>query len=236
MQSPHFARQPKANVDEVARAIGSDSGIGPKFLKSSVGFGGSCFQKDILNLSYLCRHFDLPEVAHYWDQVIVMNDFQKRFVQRILDQMFNTVSGKKIAVLGYAFKKDTNDLRESPAIAICRRLLEEKASIRLYDPQVSQSAILESLGMGQFEYGILVFFAIRSKRRVWGQTLLPCLPNGKSSRRLILKKFINPCKSQLTHLTVETSELKKAQGNWIPSLRNRTSLRQIRSPVCEPVS
>ncbi len=138
----------EANVDEVARAIGSDSRIGPKFLKSSVGFGGSCFQKDILNLSYLCRHFDLPEVAHYWDQVIVMNDFQKeRFVQRILDQMFNTVSGKKIAVLGYAFKKDTNDLRESPAIAICRRLLEEKASIRLYDPQVSQSAILESLGI-----------------------------------------------------------------------------------------
>jgi UDPglucose 6-dehydrogenase len=148
-----------ANVDEVARAIGSDSRIGPKFLKSSVGFGGSCFQKDILNLSYLCRHFGLPEVAHYWDQVIVMNDFQKeRFVQRILDQMFNTVSGKKIAVLGYAFKKDTNDLRESPAIAICRRLLEEKASIRLYDPQVSEGAIRESLQMEEGDHwGSLTF-------------------------------------------------------------------------------
>ena len=148
-----------ANVDEVARAIGSDSRIGPKFLKSSVGFGGSCFQKDILNLSYLCRHFGLPEVAHYWDQVIIMNDFQKeRFVQRILNQMFNTVSGKKIAVLGYAFKKDTNDLRESPAIAVCKRLLEEKASIRLYDPQVSEGAIRESLQMKEGDHwGSLTF-------------------------------------------------------------------------------
>ena len=148
-----------ANVDEVARAIGSDSRIGPKFLKSSVGFGGSCFQKDILNLSYLCRHFGLPEVAHYWDQVIIMNDFQKeRFVQRILDQMFNTVSGKKIAVLGYAFKKDTNDLRESPAIAVCKRLLEEKASIRLYDPQVSEGAIRKSLHMEEGDHwGSLTF-------------------------------------------------------------------------------
>ena len=148
-----------ANVDEVARAIGSDSRIGPKFLKSSVGFGGSCFQKDILNLSYLCRHFGLPEVAHYWDQVIIMNDFQKeRFVQRILDQMFNTVSGKKIAVLGYAFKKDTNDVRESPAIAVCKRLLEEKASIRLYDPQVSEGAIRESLHMEEGDHwGSLTF-------------------------------------------------------------------------------
>ena len=137
-----------ANVDEVARAIGSDSRIGHKFLKSSVGFGGSCFQKDILNLSYLCRHFGLPEVAHYWDQVVIMNDFQKeRFVQRILNKMFNTVSGKKIAVLGYAFKKDTNDYRESPAIAVCKRLLEEKALIRLYDPKVSEGAIRESLQM-----------------------------------------------------------------------------------------
>ena len=148
-----------ANVDEVARAIGSDSRIGPKFLKSSVGFGGSCFQKDILNLSYLCRHFGLPEVAHYWDQVIIMNDFQKeRFVQRILNQMFNTVSGKKIAVLGYAFKKDTNDLRESPAIAVCKRLLEEKASIRLYDPQVSEGAIRESLHLEEGDHwGSLTF-------------------------------------------------------------------------------
>jgi UDPglucose 6-dehydrogenase len=139
-----------ADVDEVARAIGADSRIGPKFLKSSVGFGGSCFQKDILNLSYLCSHFGLPDVAAYWNQVVSMNDFQKsRFVNRMLDAMFNTVSGKRIAVLGYAFKKDTNDSRESPAIDICRRLLEEKACLRIYDPKVPASEIFETLGQPQ---------------------------------------------------------------------------------------
>lgn len=137
----------EADVDEVAKAIGTDSRIGPKFLKSSVGFGGSCFQKDILNLSYLCTHFDLPEVASYWEQVVQMNDYQKeRFVRRILDAMFNTVSGKHIAILGYAFKKDTNDVRESPAISVCRRLLEEKANLRIYDPKVGADTILSTLG------------------------------------------------------------------------------------------
>ena len=137
-----------AHVDEVARAIGTDSRIGPKFLKSSVGFGGSCFQKDILNLCYLCRYFRLPEVADYWEQVIHMNEYQKeRFVRRILEAMFNTVSGKKIAILGFAFKKDTNDTRESPAIAICRRLIEEKANLAIYDPKVSKQAIINSLNL-----------------------------------------------------------------------------------------
>ena len=137
-----------ANVDEVAKAIGTDSRIGPKFLKSSVGFGGSCFQKDILNLCYLCRYFRLPEVAEYWEQVIRMNEYQKeRFVTRILDSMFNTVSGKRIAILGYAFKKDTNDTRESPAITICRRLLEEKAQLAIYDPKVSKDTILSTLAL-----------------------------------------------------------------------------------------
>ena len=137
-----------ANVDQVAKAIGTDSRIGPKFLKSSVGFGGSCFQKDILNLCYLCRYFRLPEVAEYWEQVIRMNEYQKeRFVTRILDSMFNTVSGKRIAILGYSFKKDTNDCRESPAIAICRRLLEEKAQLAIYDPKVSKDTILSSLAL-----------------------------------------------------------------------------------------
>ena len=114
-----------ADVDEVSHAIGADSRIGPKFLKSSVGFGGSCLQKDILNLTYLCEHFGLPEIAEYWTKVVEMNDLQKkRFVTRMIDAMFNTVSGKKIAVLGYAFKKDTNDVRESPAIDVCRYLLD----------------------------------------------------------------------------------------------------------------
>ena len=147
-----------ADVDEVARAIGTDSRIGTKFLKSSVGFGGSCFQKDILNLTYLCRHFGLPEVASYWSQVVEMNEYQKeRFVSRILDNMFNTVSGKSISILGCAFKKDTNDLRESPAIAVCKRLLEEKAVLRIYDPKVKPDSILSSLGLDEAENGRITF-------------------------------------------------------------------------------
>ncbi|MGA3007177.1 MAG: UDP-glucose 6-dehydrogenase [Opitutaceae bacterium] len=126
-----------ADVDEVAHAIGRDSRIGPKFLKASVGFGGSCFQKDILNLVYLCEHFGLPEVAAYWENVVKMNDWQKhRFASRITSALFNSVAGKKIAVLGFAFKKDTNDTRESAAIAICRDLLAEHAQVVVYDPMV----------------------------------------------------------------------------------------------------
>lgn len=135
-----------ANVNEVANAIGTDSRIGPKFLKSSVGFGGSCFQKDILNLVYLCEHFGLSEVAAYWEQVIIMNDYQKRrFSTRIVNTMFNTVSDKKIAVWGFAFKKDTNDTRESAAIYVCRDLLEERARLTIYDPQVSLEQIKQEL-------------------------------------------------------------------------------------------
>ena len=135
-----------ADVDEVAGAIGTDSRIGPRFLKSSVGFGGSCFQKDILNLVYLCEHFGLPEVAKYWEQVVVMNDYQKRrFSTRIVKTMFNTVSDKKIAIWGFAFKKDTNDTRESAAIYVCRDLLEERAKLTIYDPQVSIEQIRKDL-------------------------------------------------------------------------------------------
>ncbi|MDA8564221.1 UDP-glucose 6-dehydrogenase [Mariniblastus sp.] len=135
-----------ADVDEVASAIGTDSRIGPKFLKASVGFGGSCFQKDILNLVYLCEHFGLPEVAQYWEQVIKMNDYQKyRFSTRIVKKMFNTVSNKKIAIWGFAFKKDTNDTRESAAIYICRDLLEERAKLTIYDPKVNIDQIRADL-------------------------------------------------------------------------------------------
>jgi len=138
----------EANVDEVAHAIGTDSRIGPKFLKASVGFGGSCFQKDILNLVYLCEHFGLPEVAAYWNSVIEMNDYQKhRFSRRVISSMFNTVSDKKIAVLGFAFKKDTNDTRESAAIYICQDLLEEQANIAIYDPKVEVAQIQKDLGI-----------------------------------------------------------------------------------------
>jgi UDPglucose 6-dehydrogenase len=131
-----------ADVDEVANAIGKDSRIGPKFLKASVGFGGSCFQKDILNLVYLCEHFSLPEVARYWEGVVAMNDWQKhRFASKIVRTLFNTVADKKIAVLGFAFKKDTNDTRESAAISVCRDLLAEQARVVVYDPKVTPEEI-----------------------------------------------------------------------------------------------
>jgi UDPglucose 6-dehydrogenase len=132
-----------ADVDEVANAIGKDSRIGPKFLKASVGFGGSCFQKDILNLVYLCEHFGLPEVARYWESVVGINDWQKRrFASRVVRSMFNTVAEKRIAVLGFAFKKDTNDTRESAAISVCRDLLAEHARVVVYDPKVPSEEIL----------------------------------------------------------------------------------------------
>lgn len=143
-----------ADVDEVARAIGTDSRIGPKFLKASVGFGGSCFQKDILNLVYLCEHFGLAEVAAYWEQVVVMNDYQKsRFAKNIVRTLFNTVSDKKIALWGWAFKKDTNDTRESAAIYVCRDLLRERARIHVYDPQVSKAQILADLAIAMKAMG-----------------------------------------------------------------------------------
>lgn len=135
-----------ANVDEVARAVGQDSRIGPKFLKASVGFGGSCFQKDILNLVYIARSYHLHAVADYWEQVIIMNDHQKtRFAEKIIQTMYNTVSGKQIAFLGWAFKKDTNDTRESAAIYVADHLLDEEAHIVVYDPKVSAEQIYKDL-------------------------------------------------------------------------------------------
>ncbi|HLO73780.1 MAG TPA: UDP-glucose 6-dehydrogenase [Flavobacterium sp.] len=131
-----------AEVNEVARAIGLDSRIGPKFLKASVGFGGSCFQKDILNLVYIAKSYGLSEVADYWEQVIIMNDHQKRrFAKNIIKTLYNTVSGKKIAFLGWAFKKDTNDTRESAAIYVADDLLSEQANISVYDPKVGLEQI-----------------------------------------------------------------------------------------------
>ena len=136
----------EANVNEVAKAIGMDSRIGPKFLKASLGFGGSCFQKDILNLVYISKAFGLHEVADYWEQVIIMNDHQKRrFSKNIVQTLYNTVSGKKIAFLGWAFKKDTNDTRESAAIYVADDLINEQAKIALFDPKVSQKQVLSDL-------------------------------------------------------------------------------------------
>jgi len=135
-----------ADVNEVARAIGMDSRIGSKFLKSSVGFGGSCFQKDILNLVYIAKSYGLNEVADYWEQVIIMNDHQKRrFAGNIVQTLYNTVSDKKITFLGWAFKKDTNDTRESAAIYVSDYLLNEQANIAVFDPQVKGKQIFNDL-------------------------------------------------------------------------------------------
>lgn len=135
-----------ANVTEVANAIGMDSRIGNKFLKASVGFGGSCFQKDILNLVYISKSFGLQEVADYWEQVIIMNDHQKRrFSKNIVSTLYNTVADKKIAFLGWAFKKDTNDTRESAAIYVADDLINEQANIAVYDPKVDYNQVLSDL-------------------------------------------------------------------------------------------
>ena len=131
----------EADVDEVSRAIGMDSRIGPKFIKARVGFGGSCFRKDILNLVYLCEYYGLKEVADYWEQVIKINEYQEaRFVSRMVTAMFNTVARKRVALYGAAFKANTGDTRESPALAVTRELLEEHADVVITDPYALENA------------------------------------------------------------------------------------------------
>jgi UDPglucose 6-dehydrogenase len=135
-----------ANIDELSKAIGMDHRIGSKFLKASVGFGGSCFQKDILNLVYLCRHYRLEEVADYWHQVIKMNDYQKeRFAQKVIDYFGGDLRGKTIAILGWAFKANTNDSRESPAIYIAEKLFKAGAILEIFDPMVSKESIFKDI-------------------------------------------------------------------------------------------
>eukprot|EP00884_Botryococcus_braunii_P011777 jgi/Botrbrau1/205/Bobra.0022s0185.1 len=142
-----------ADVSQVAHSIGTDSRIGAKFLNASVGFGGSCFQKDILNLVYICESVGLKSVAEYWASVVHINDYQKqRFVERIIEAMFNTISGKKIAILGFAFKKDTGDTRETPAIDVCKGLLADNAHLNIYDPQVTEEQIHADLTLAKFEW------------------------------------------------------------------------------------
>jgi UDPglucose 6-dehydrogenase len=136
-----------ADVGEVARAIGADSRIGAKFLKAGPGFGGSCFQKDILNLVYLCGHYGLHQVAAYWQQVVALNSWQQQRIARlVVNSLFGTVSGKRIAILGFAFKADTNDTREAPAISICRDLIEEGVQLAIVDPKVGDQQITQDLG------------------------------------------------------------------------------------------
>lgn len=135
-----------ADISEVAHAVGTDSRIGPKFLQASVGFGGSCFQKDILSLIYICECLNLPEVAAYWQQVLDINEYQRnRFAKNIVERLFNNLNNKKIAILGFAFKKNTGDTRESPAIFVCNFLLADGAKLNIYDPRVEHEQILKEL-------------------------------------------------------------------------------------------
>ena len=135
-----------ANIDELSKAIGMDHRIGPYFLKASVGFGGSCFQKDILNLVYLCKFYGLDEVAKYWNQVVKINDYQKdRFAQKIIDHFGGYLNGKRIAILGWAFKANTNDSRESPAIFVAEKLFKAGAILEIYDPMVSMESVFRDI-------------------------------------------------------------------------------------------
>ena len=134
----------EADITEVSRAIGMDTRIGTKFLQASVGFGGSCFRKDILHLSYLCEYYGLPEVADYWSSVVRINEWQTdRFFQNILHELFNTLAGKTITMLGFAFKQDTGDTRDSPAIPLCEKLVGENAIVRIHDPKALENARIE---------------------------------------------------------------------------------------------
>lgn len=147
-----LCEETNADVSEVAHAIGTDPRIGSRFLQASVGFGGSCFQKDILNLVYLCESFNLPEVAAYWQQVVTMNDWQKdRFSRNMVSKMFQTVTGKKITIMGFAFKKDTGDTRETAAAHVIKNLLEEQAKLEVYDPQVNEEDMFKEL---EYTHGI----------------------------------------------------------------------------------
>jgi len=143
-----------ADVAEISFAVGSDTRIGPRFLNASVGFGGSCFKKDILNLVYICRSYDLNEVADYWQAVIKINEYQQeRFVRKIIKEMFNTIVGKKIVLLGFAFKANTGDTRESPGIFVAGKLLEERAQLVISDPQALENARKDLAGLdGSVEY------------------------------------------------------------------------------------
>ena len=134
----------EADVTEVSRTIGMDSRIGSRFLVSSVGFGGSCFKKDILNLVYICQSYGLTEVAEYWENVVLMNEYQKRrFVRNMLTAMFNTVAGKRVALFGFAFKADTGDTREAPAIDVAKQLIDEHAKVVISDPKAIGNAKID---------------------------------------------------------------------------------------------
>ena len=143
-----------ADISEVAKAVGMDSRIGNKFLNAGIGFGGSCFKKDILNLVYLCSYYGLQEVAAYWESVVKINEYQQeRFIANVLKSMFSTLAGKKICILGFAFKANTGDTRESPAIYISKKMLAEHAEVIISDPKALKNAAMDLAGIkGNVKY------------------------------------------------------------------------------------
>ena len=209
----------EADVAEVAHAIGMDSRIGPRFLQASVGFGGSCFRKDILNLVYLCEHYDLPEVAAYWEQVIKMNDYQQsRFVSNMVSAMFNTVAGKRIALFGAAFKANTGDTRESPALAICRELLAEHADVVLTDPHALENAredLGEAAKRGDLQPDPYAAAATRTPSR--------SSPSGASSPNWTTRRYSKTWSSRPSSSTAATSSTTGGSTSWAS-----TSMRSAR--------
>ena len=182
-----------ADVQEVARAVGRDPRVGPRFLQASVGFGGSCFQKDILNLVYLCESFGLHEVAAYWQSVVDMNNWQKnRFTRRMIHDMFNTITGKKIAVLGFAFKKDTGDVRETAAAYVCKDLIEEEAHVWVYDPKVKKEDAVKEMvyaaGADQAKIDKFMHFCSSADEALTGAHAIACLTEWDAFKTLDYKK------------------------------------------------
>jgi UDPglucose 6-dehydrogenase len=163
-----FCEKTEADVSEVGYAIGKDNRIGARFLHASVGFGGSCFKKDILNLVYLCERYGLWEVAQYWEYVIRINEYQMtRFVQNMIQAMFNTIAKKRIAILGFAFKANTGDTRESPAIYVTKKLLEEQAHVIITDPKAIANAKIDLAGCkGTFEFASDPYAAVKGAHAI----------------------------------------------------------------------
>jgi UDPglucose 6-dehydrogenase len=176
----------EADISEVTNAIGKDNRIGGKFLNASVGYGGSCFKKDILNLVYICENYGLHEVAQYWESVVKMNEYQmRRFVLNMVRSMFNTISRKKIVLFGFAFKADTGDTRESPAIYVARKLLDERANVVVSDPQALDNAKSDLDGQPS------VIFEIDPYRAAQGAHALAVLTEWEEYKRLDYKKIFD---------------------------------------------
>ncbi|MBT3296630.1 MAG: nucleotide sugar dehydrogenase [Verrucomicrobia bacterium] len=199
----------EADVTEVARAIGMDSRIGSKFLNAGVGFGGSCFKKDILNLVYLCESYGLNEVADYWRQVVTINDYQQdRFVGQMISRMFNTVAGKRIALFGFAFKADTGDTRESPAIRVARQLVEEQAEVVITDPQALDNArrdLADIADVIQFEED--PYKAAASAHAIAVMTEWPCyetLDFDRIHSLMVKPAFLFDGRNHLNHVALHT--------------------------------